>query len=332
MSGGALPNALATVITGRNLILAVANPPMRSPDQTRIANCAFVVHPWEMIESMPLQTQNALLRGLIQTAPYGILVLDQQNRVKCWSALAETIFETPACDTLERPIDELLVVDLDFSDRSGGAFRLADTQTKRDCNSAIEIEQFVHPIKIDSQDWTIIYISDVTLRRQREQRLTSEAVTDPLSGLLNRRGFQRKLESVLPDKITLAIVDTDNFKRINDRFGHQTGDLAIKHIAQQLGDCFPEAVCLARLGGDEFGVVLKTGSLAETEANFEQLRQRIMDVPPSEHNFSITVSIGVALSNVSGTSARELLKSADQSLYRAKEAGRNRISIQPINA
>lgn len=290
-----------------------------------------MVHPRDMLESLPLELQNALLRSLLETAPYGILVLDQHDRVKCWSPLAETIFEIPASDALDSPIDKLLVVDLDYRKLPNGPIRLEETQTKRDSNSAIVIEQVIHPIKIDGQDWTILYINDVTQQRQREQRLANEALTDPLSGLPNRRGFQRKLESALSDKITLAIIDTDNFKQINDRFGHEAGDLAIEHIAKQLRACFPEAVCFARLGGDEFGVVLKTVSLPETEAKFEHLRQRIMDETPSQHNFSITVSIGVAISNVPGASARELLKAADQRLYAAKEAGRNRISIRPIN-
>lgn len=279
---------------------------------------------------MSLELQNALLRSVLETAPCGIMVLDQHDRVKCWSPLAETIFEIPGSDALESPIDELLAVDLDFQEQSGGQIRLTDIQTKRDSNIAIEIEQFVHQIEIDNQTWTILYINDVTLRRLREQRLTNEALTDPLSGLPNRRGFQRQLESALSDKITLAIIDTDNFKQINDRFGHQAGDLAIKHIAAQLRVCFPDAVCFSRLGGDEFGVVLKTVSRAQIEAKFEKLRQRITDVPPSQHDFSMTVSIGIAMSHVPGTTARELLKAADQSLYRAKEAGRNRICTQPI--
>ena len=304
---------------------------MALPNLMRFANGTFVVHPRKMFESMSLQLQNALLRSLIETAPYGILILDQHDRVKCWSPLAETIFEIPVSDALHRSLDELLAVDVDFSKQTNGSVRISDIQIKRDSNLAIEVEQIVHQIKVDGQDWTVLYLSDVTLRRQKEKRLANEASTDPLSGLPNRRRFQRQLESALSDKLTLAIIDTDNFKQINDGFGHPAGDLVIEYIAKQLRACFPEAVCFSRLGGDEFGVVLKTVTLAETEAKFEKFRQQIMNAMPSQHDFSITVSIGVAMSNVPGTSARELLKSADQSLYSAKGAGRNRISIQPIH-
>jgi len=280
---------------------------------------------------MPLHLQNTLLQSLIDTSPYGILILDQQHRVKCWSPMAETIFEIPAHEAIETPVGDLLSIDQEYVQETGGQFRLVDTQTQRDSRVVIQIEQIIHPIKTDGQDWTILYLNDVTVRREKERRLANEALTDPLSGLANRRGFQEKLESALSGRITLAIIDTDNFKQINDQFGHEAGDLAIQHLAKQLRDCFPDAVCFARLGGDEFGVVLETTSLPETEAKFEKFRQRIMAVPPSQHDFSITVSIGVALSNIKGTSARELLTTADRSMYQAKEAGRNRIAIQAIN-
>jgi len=281
---------------------------------------------------MPPQLQNTLLQSLIETSPYGILILDQQNRVKCWSALAETIFEIPASDAIDKPINDLLIVDSEYVRETCGQLRLEGTQTQRDSRVDIQIEQIIHPIKTDGQAWTILYLSDVTERREKERRLTNEALTDPLSGLENRRGFQEKLESALLERITLAIIDADNFKQINDRFGHEAGDLAIKHVADKLQQCFPEAVCIARLGGDEFGVVLKTVSLLETEKVFEKFRQSIMAKPPSHDGFSITVSIGVAMSNVPSTSARVLLKTADKNMYHAKKAGRNRISIQAIDA
>ena len=281
---------------------------------------------------MPLSLQNTLLQSLIETSPYGILILDQQNRVKCWSALSETIFEIPECDAVDKLLSDLLVVDEEYVRETCGQIRLNATQTQRVSSVDIQIEQIIHPIEIDGQAWTIIYLSDVTERREKERRLTSEAVTDPLSGLENRRGFQEKLESAQSERITLAIIDADNFKQINDRFGHETGDIAIKHVSSKLRECFSDAVCIARLGGDEFGVVLKTVSPLETETSFEKFRECIMSGPPGDDGFSITVSIGVAMSNVPGTSPRVLLKTADQNMYRAKEAGRNRISIQPINA
>lgn len=276
------------------------------------------------------QLPSDLLPCLIETSPHAVVIIDQDRFVKCWNPVAEAAFEIPATEAIGSVIDDLLGLDSAVSANSR-VLRLAETQTARKSGRAIQIEQFVHRIPVEDQQWTIAYINDVTVSRAHERRLANEALTDPLSGLANRRGFQNQLETALKGKLTLAIIDADNFKQINDRFGHEAGDTAIQHLATQLVECFPDAVCCSRLGGDEFGVVLKTGAMPETQAEFEILRQRITSRQPQQHSFSLTVSIGVALSNVPGTAARELLTTADRCMYRAKAAGRNQIVIQPIN-
>ena len=244
--------------------------------------------------------------------------------------MAETIFEIDASEAMEVKVNDLLEVDTDTSNQED-PIRFVEEQVSKKSHAKIQIEQTAYRVTINDQDWTIVYINDVTFRRAQEKRLASEALTDPLSGLANRRGFQEQLESALSGKLTLSIIDIDNFKEVNDRYGHEAGDLAIKHIATQLLECFPEAVSCSRLGGDEFGVVLKTDSETEVEAKFERLRQRIASLKPSQHEFSLTASIGIAHSKVPGTSARELLTTADRCMYQAKKAGRNQIVLQPIN-
>ena len=283
-----------------------------------------------MLDVMPTQHPTEMLKCLIETSPQAIVILDDDNVVKCWSPMAETIFEVAASKAINVKICDLLEVDGDCGEDEV-PLRFAEAQISKKSQAKIQIEQTAHRVSISDKNWTIVYISDVTFRREQERRLASEALTDPLSGLANRRGFQDQLEGALSGKLTLAIIDIDNFKQINDRFGHEAGDLSIKHFATQLLDCFPEAVSCSRLGGDEFGVVLKTATELEVEANFEKFRQRIMSLRPSDHDFTLTASIGIALSNVLGTSARELLTTADRCMYQAKEAGRNQIILQPIN-
>lgn len=279
-----------------------------------------------MTHSLPDDRQTDLLQCLIDTSPQAIVILDQDDHIRCWNPMAETIFGIPADDAVDQPVRDLLNVD-----PWEGMIRFHDKQTCRDSLGEIQIEQTTHAIDIGQQQWNVVYISDVTVRREHERQLATQALTDPLSGLSNRRGFQDRLESALSKKLTLAIVDTDNFKQINDRFGHEAGDLAIQLVSKLLLQCFPDAITHSRLGGDEFGVVLQTQSLNETQDAFESFRHRVNTAKLGPQEFSITVSIGIALSNVAGTSARELLTTADRSMYKAKEAGRDQISIQPIN-
>ena len=283
-----------------------------------------------MLDFMPTRYPTEMLKCLIDTSPHGIVIFDQDLIVKCWSPTAETIFEIPASEAIDVNISDLLEVDSDVEDDISPV-RFREVQTSHKSHAKIQIEQTGHRVSIEEQDWTIVYINDVTVRREQERRLASEALTDPLSGLANRRGFQEQLECALSGKLTLAIIDIDNFKQVNDRFGHEAGDLAIKHIATQLLDCFADAISCSRLGGDEFGVVLKSSSNTDIKAKFEKLRQRIAALRPTKHDFSLTASIGIALCNVPGTSARELLTTADRCMYKAKKAGRNQIVVQPIN-
>jgi len=131
------------------------------------------------------------------------------------------------------------------------------------------------------------------------------AYTDPLSGLQNRRGFQDQLEQHISEKLTLAIVDVDNFKTLNDTYGHAAGDQGIQFIAGSLRSSFPDALCLARLGGDEFGVVTKTVSAKETTAIYQQFTSQVSTGVNCEAKtaLKLTVSVGVAISNIQGTSA-----------------------------
>lgn len=303
---------------------------MRRCGAKRVADGSIVAQVVVMLDLMPTHLPPELLQSLIETSPHAIVIFDQDHLVKCWSPMAEAIFETPCGDAIGVSVLDLLSVESSGT-ATNRPMRFAEMQVARESRNAIQIEQVCHQINLNGQAWTIVYLSDVTVRREHERRLATEALTDPLSGLANRRGFQDQLETALSGKLTLAIIDADHFKQINDQFGHEAGDLAIQYVAQQLRLSFPDSVCCARLGGDEFGVVLATGSLADTEANFEKLRQRITGYQLSGYEFSLTVSIGVALSNIPGTSARELLTTADRCMYQAKEAGRNRIVIQPIN-
>lgn len=279
-----------------------------------------------MLKSLPKDHLTDLLEGLLNTAPQAILILDQTHCVRCWNPMAEKIFGISKGDAINTPVEDLLNVNF-----SEGLICFDDKQTSSSSLAEVQIEQTAQPITIDHQDWCIVYLTDVTVRREQERRLANEALTDPLSGLSNRRGFQDKLESALSKKLTLAIIDTDHFKQVNDQFGHEAGDLAIQTLSKLLVQNFPDAITHSRLGGDEFGVVMETQSQAKTVEAFDQFRRQVNRVKLGPQAFSITVSIGVALSNVAGTTARELLTTADRSMYQAKEAGRDQVAIQPIN-
>ncbi|WP_337661319.1 GGDEF domain-containing protein [Erythrobacter sp. Alg231-14] len=165
--------------------------------------------------------------------------------------------------------------------------------------------------------------------------------TDPLTGISNRRSFERQFETdiVAPgfngridDRIALMMIDLDHFKSFNDAHGHQAGDSCLKLVAKALVDIFDEAGgVVARYGGEEFVAALRVRDSKEIVAVAEDVRRSIATVltPVSESDRSlITASIGVGVAPASAMLPREeLIEMADAALYSGKDAGRNRVEV-----
>jgi diguanylate cyclase (GGDEF)-like protein/putative nucleotidyltransferase with HDIG domain len=163
-------------------------------------------------------------------------------------------------------------------------------------------------------------------------RLTDAASTDPLTGLLNRRGFHHAAETELERSrrghrpFSLLLGDCDFFKLVNDRFGHQAGDEALQGIGRLLDHNKRRIDTAARIGGEEFAMVLPETDQHEAYILAERLRSRMRDVQGSEP-VSLTMSFGVASYPVHGVSVDSLMRAADEALYAAKTLGRDRSVI-----
>ena len=173
-----------------------------------------------------------------------------------------------------------------------------------------------------------------TVRYQRERHITHLAERDALTSLLNRRGFEaqapRVLKRISPSQPgALLLLDLDNFKQINDLYGHAAGDhllLALADIARQT---LPTDALLARLGGDEFVFLLKDVNEDELLHIGQQLRQRFHTV--ASHTYltpaPVSLSLGVTRLTQPTQDLSSLLAQSDQALYEAKRRGRNRMEI-----
>lgn len=162
------------------------------------------------------------------------------------------------------------------------------------------------------------------------QDIKHEAIRDPLTGLLNRRGFLERTAAVSRrdgDPTVLLLLDLDHFKRINDRYGHPTGDAAICHFAAFLQKNLPETAVVARIGGEEFAVFLPVVSASTGELIGRRLVERLADHPLRHEgtSLSLTVSCGLASTRRIETRLHALMKTADMALYQAKDGGRNRL-------
>ncbi len=156
------------------------------------------------------------------------------------------------------------------------------------------------------------------------------AMTDALTGLPNRRAFGLALAAALaePGPLSVALLDIDHFKRINDSQGHPAGDAVLRGLAQCLSDWLRETDHAARIGGEEFAVLLPRVRAAEAAGLADQLRRAVAAerflTADGRGRFSVSISVGVA-EHVRGEAAESLMGRADAALYEAKRAGRDRV-------
>ncbi len=167
------------------------------------------------------------------------------------------------------------------------------------------------------------------------KQLRAAARIDAKTGLLNAASWQREADTEIGkalhgrEPLALLLIDVDHFKRVNDTCGHLTGDQVLAGLSAALRLLVRASDLVGRFGGEEFVALLPRTSVAEAHLVAERIRARIseMTVPVEENTVTVTVSIGVAMLATHGHNLFELLAAADLALYRAKEAGRDRVCI-----
>jgi len=181
----------------------------------------------------------------------------------------------------------------------------------------------------------VVVFSDITQRKLMEAELNHLASTDTLTGIANRRHFMERFAMELErvrrygNPATLLMLDLDHFKRINDQYGHATGDRVLRHFTDQARQLLRKVDVCGRLGGEEFGILLPDTELAGASEFAERLRRQVAETPcegPGEP-IAYTVSIGLTDCDHGAIDADQILAKADRALYRAKASGRNRIAI-----
>ena len=181
----------------------------------------------------------------------------------------------------------------------------------------------------DSEHGMVLLALDMSVVRDLHHQLESLAITDALTGLLNRRGFLQELQAAISrhqrtgQKAALLYLDLDGFKRINDTLGHERGDQVLRQVSAQLKGCLRPYDRLARIGGDEFTVILDSlGSPAEAAAVAQKLVQQVSDQAGEGDLSGLGVSIGIACLPTDGDTVEDLLRAADTAMYAAKRGGR----------
>jgi diguanylate cyclase (GGDEF)-like protein len=189
----------------------------------------------------------------------------------------------------------------------------------------------VDPAQLDAAAVLAAHVAsslDAALALQRERE---SAETDPLTGILNRRGLEQRLERALAaaqqrrEALSLVVFDCDDFKELNDRAGHEFGDALLREVGDVLARSVPSRAEVGRLGGDEF-VVMLPGLDVEAATGLAGESRAILAAGLMDAGFPLHLSAGVATYPYDGAAASTLLRSADQALYAAKNGGKDRVA------
>jgi diguanylate cyclase (GGDEF)-like protein len=172
-----------------------------------------------------------------------------------------------------------------------------------------------------------------------QDKLREQAIHDPLTGLLNRRAIQERLENELSRirreniPISVVMLDLDRFKNVNDTYGHMAGDFVLRQVSSRMVSVIRDYDTVGRYGGEEFFLIFPGCDQKMVVDLSERIRSSIADIPmnTSEGVFSITASLGTAtLIDSVEITPDDLIAAADAALYKAKDNGRNRIESAPL--
>ncbi|MBY6263376.1 diguanylate cyclase [Azospirillum sp. 412522] len=219
--------------------------------------------------------------------------------------------------------------------RGGGGVTNMEVQFKRADGSPFWTLFTVNQAVIQGIAVNLAWIYDYTERRSMEEALRDMASRDPLTGIFNRRSFMDMARAQMArahrfhEPLSVFVLDVDHFKRINDTFGHATGDDALRMVAAGCQAILREYDILGRLGGEEFVVVLPGATADESRVVAERVRRHLarMPIEAPDGTFRLTASIGIAGLEGANDTLERAIHRADLALYRAKHLGRNRVTV-----
>jgi diguanylate cyclase (GGDEF)-like protein/PAS domain S-box-containing protein len=277
----------------------------------------------------------------------GVITTDDHNNVEYINPIAEELTGWKVDDASGRPVDEIfrgfheetcepLENPLAVAIRRNRSIKsVRPTLLIRRDGNELYIESTASPIRDGKGDVTggVLVFHDVSESRELNRRLSYHASHDILTGLVNRREFENRLERALKSararetSYALCYLDLDQFKIVNDSCGHSAGDALLGQLGALLKSKIRWRDTLARLGGDEFGVLLESCSLDEALKTAELLRVAISEFKFmwDDRSFRLGVSIGVVPITADNEDVAAMLSAADSACAAAKEAGRNRI-------
>ncbi|MHB8624192.1 MAG: sensor domain-containing protein, partial [Sulfuricaulis sp.] len=274
------------------------------------------------------------LRNVLKNVSDGVMIVDPQGMIRMINSMAEQIFGYAETQILGKNLDSLIS---DLRTAEGDAISVGSREVVgiRKSGATFQVDMTVCATDDKDNPGFIAIARDITERKQAEQRLVYLAQYDALTGLPTRVLFHDRANHALARAhreeklVAIMYLDLDNFKQVNDGMGHHVGDELLKAVAQRITSCLRDVDTVSRMGGDEFTVILE--SIPHID-NATIVAEKILEVMQEAFHIDgtvihITISIGITIYPMDDQDLVNLLKDADQAMYRAKQAGRNNYQL-----
>jgi diguanylate cyclase (GGDEF)-like protein/PAS domain S-box-containing protein len=294
-----------------------------------------------------LAEKHELLRVTLMSIGDAVITTDEHGCVRWLNPVAERMTGWRTIEAMARPLRDVFVIQDELTRSPSDCpvqrcLREGELVPHHQLNMlmsrngvAYGIEESAAPIRDDRGQvlGAILVFRDVTEQRRMGREMSFRATHDPLTGLINRSEFERRLQQqwqeAQVDQVehTLMCIDLDQFKLVNDACGHAMGDQLLKQVASLLQDCVRAHDTVARLGGDEFAVILSHCPVEQAQRAAQKICDALDDhrFIHEGRRFRVGASIGLAPVDQRWTSIAQAQQAADSACYAAKEAGRNRV-------
>lgn len=290
-----------------------------------------------------LADRQAYLDILLSTAPLGLFMTDQNGNVEYINPKMHELTGYTLQELKETGLRQRIAE----SDREGTLVSWQNAISERYA-AAIDFrfitksatESWLH-LEIEPVYSKSIFIGfagslrDATYEVKQLEELRTQANRDTLTGLLNRRGYDAAVQRVITDarlfneNFQLMVIDLDEFKAVNDTAGHEAGDWVLQKVAEIMLEHTRETDYCCRLGGDEFVVLLLNCPIKRAEIIAQNIAADIAQMHKEKNIVQVTASIGITALRDDDEDEQDILRRADKAAYKAKNAGRNQIIIEP---
>lgn len=294
------------------------------------------------------EQQSSFLRAVLDNISQGVFVFDKAMQLAAWNNRLAILLDIPErLLKIGTPLEDIILFNAGRGEygegdpkeitaaemtkiRAEGEVAPHHYERRRPCGIVVEVRGNPMP-----GGGLVTTYADVTERKNAEEAMQKMALRDALTGIANRNAFNQQLLATIEEaskeggEFALAFFDLDDFKPVNDRFGHPVGDTLLCHVAKIIEDSIRNEDVAARLGGDEFAIILKH---VEDRQLAEELVRRVVEklaqpIVLDGNEIQVGASAGISIFPSDADNAEDMIRSADQALYAAKASGKNQLKL-----